>query len=150
MKVSQNFQNFRVLWHGRTELPEVPGRYKHAVHVPRVFVAPAYRTSRSSAYGYNCPTEVTEVLRRVIPGINTPGMDVCNIHTERKQKIRVHCTDTNVVHNSQKSGVRAIPGLIPASKVAKKQIDWSKKDTNNCQRISTTAIGILHTLLLRI
>ena len=27
MKVLQNFQNFRVLWHGRTELTDVPGRY---------------------------------------------------------------------------------------------------------------------------
>ena len=25
MKVLQNFQKFRVLWHGRTELTEVPG-----------------------------------------------------------------------------------------------------------------------------
>ena len=48
MKVLQNFKNFRVLWHGRTELTEVPGRYKHAVPVPRVFVARAYRTYRSS------------------------------------------------------------------------------------------------------
>ena len=56
MKVLQNFQNFRVLWHGRTELPDVPGWYKHAVPVPRVFVAPAYRTSRSSGCGYKCPT----------------------------------------------------------------------------------------------
>ena len=52
MEVLQNFQNFRVLWHGRTEFSEVPGRYKHAVPVPRVFVAPAYRTSKSSGYGY--------------------------------------------------------------------------------------------------
>ena len=36
MKVLQNFQNFRVLWHGHTELPEVPG-------------------------GYECPTELAEV-----------------------------------------------------------------------------------------
>ena len=61
MKVLQNFQNFRVLWHGRTELPEVPGRYEHAVPVPRIFVGPAYR--RTSGYGYECPTkEVTEVF----------------------------------------------------------------------------------------
>ena len=43
MKVLRNFQNFRVLWHGRTELPEIPGRYEHALPVPRVFMAPAYR-----------------------------------------------------------------------------------------------------------
>ena len=36
MKVFQNFPNFRVLWHGRTELTQVPGRYKNAVPVPRV------------------------------------------------------------------------------------------------------------------
>ena len=36
MKVLQNFQKFRVLWHGRTELTEVPGRYRNAVPVPRV------------------------------------------------------------------------------------------------------------------
>ena len=28
MEVLQNFQKFRVLWHGRTELTEVPGGYK--------------------------------------------------------------------------------------------------------------------------
>ena len=58
----QNSQKFRVLWHGRAELTEVPGRYKNAVLVPRVFVARAYRTYRSSGYGYECPTELTEVL----------------------------------------------------------------------------------------
>ena len=36
MRVLQNFQKFRVLWQGRTELAEVPGRYKNAVPVPRV------------------------------------------------------------------------------------------------------------------
>ena len=36
MKVLQKFQKFRVFWHGRTELTEVPGRYKNAVPVPRV------------------------------------------------------------------------------------------------------------------
>ena len=34
----------------------------------------SYRTYRSSGYGYECPTELTEVLRRVIPGIDIPGM----------------------------------------------------------------------------
>ena len=56
MKVLQKFQEFRVLWHGRTELPEVPGRYKNAVPVPRVFVALAYRTYRYSGYGYGSRT----------------------------------------------------------------------------------------------
>ena len=61
MKVFQNFQKFRVLWHRRAELREFPGRYKNAVSVPRVFVAPAYRTYRDSGYRYESPTEFTEV-----------------------------------------------------------------------------------------
>ena len=73
-EVLQNSQKFRVLWHGRTELTKVPGRYKNAIPVPRVFVARAYRAYRSSGYGYECPTELTEVLCRVIRGVNTPGM----------------------------------------------------------------------------
>ena len=72
--VLQKSQKFRVLWHGRTELTKVPGRYKNAIPVPRVFVARAYRAYRSSGYGYECPTELTEVLCRVIRGVNTPGM----------------------------------------------------------------------------
>ena len=58
MKVLQNFQNFRVLWHGRTELPQVPGRYKHAAPVLRTFAAPAYRASRSSGFGYGFPLKL--------------------------------------------------------------------------------------------
>ena len=67
-----------------TKLPQVPGRYKHALPVPRVFVAPAYRTSRSFGYGHECPTEVTEVLCRVIPVVNKyPGYGfVCALRTE--------------------------------------------------------------------
>ena len=38
MKVLKNFQKFLVLWHGRTELAKVPGRYENAVPVPRVFI----------------------------------------------------------------------------------------------------------------
>ena len=44
-----------------TELTEVPGRYKNAVPVPRVFVARAYRAYKSSGCGYECRTELTEV-----------------------------------------------------------------------------------------
>ena len=73
MKVLQNFQEIRVLWHGRTYLTEVPGRYKNVVPVPRVFVALAYRayrksyrSCRSSGYGYECPVQKFRV--RVIPG----------------------------------------------------------------------------------
>ena len=77
MKVLQNFQKYRALWHGRTELTEVPGRYKNAVPVARgicgtsvqslqkfrvqVFFVVSYRTYTSSRYGYECPTELTEV-----------------------------------------------------------------------------------------
>ena len=35
---------------------QVPGRYKNAVPVPRVFVALAYRTYTSSGYGYESRT----------------------------------------------------------------------------------------------
>ena len=56
MKVLQNSQKFKVLWHGRTELTEVTGRYKNAVPVPLVYVALAYRTYRRSWYGYECHT----------------------------------------------------------------------------------------------
>ena len=62
MKVKQSTQKFRVLWRGRTErTTEAPGRYQNAVHVPPVFAALAYRTSRSSGYGHECPTELPEV-----------------------------------------------------------------------------------------
>ena len=36
MKVSQNSQKFRVLWHGCTDLTQLPGRYKNALPVPLV------------------------------------------------------------------------------------------------------------------
>ena len=36
MYVLHNAQKFRVLWHWRTELIEVQGRYKNAAPVPRV------------------------------------------------------------------------------------------------------------------
>ena len=55
--------------------------YKNDIPVPRVFMALANRTSRSSGYGYECPTELTEVLCRVIPGLNTSGM-ACTYPTE--------------------------------------------------------------------
>ena len=67
IKVAQNFQNFRVLWHGRTEVTQVPARYENAVPVPQVLVALAYRTYRSSGYGYEYPSELTEIRLRVTP-----------------------------------------------------------------------------------
>ena len=136
MEALHNFQKFQVLWHERTELAEVSGRYKHAVPVPRVFVAPAYRTSRSSGYGYECPTELTEVLRRVLPGVNTPGMILCVPYRQKENRkfgygceCRTEFTGVpgteRVVQNSHTSRVRVIPGYIPASTGAKRQqIDW--------------------------
>ena len=71
MEILQNFQKFRVRYGGVTELTEVPGivarayrthiNYINDIPVPRVFVALAYRTSRSSGYGYECRTELSEV-----------------------------------------------------------------------------------------
>ena len=89
--------------------------------VPRIFVAPAYKTSRSSGYRFECPTEVTEVLCRIIPGVNTPGMVLCvpHRHTENRTfgygyDCRIEPTDVpgtgRIVQNSQKSRVRVIPG----------------------------------------
>ena len=46
----------------------------------------SYRTSRSSGYGYECPTELKEVLCREIPGVNTPGT-VCTCPTEHNLAI---------------------------------------------------------------
>ena len=60
MDVLQNSHRFRVLWHGRTELTQVPGGYKKCCTRTPGIVA-QYRTHRSSGYGYECPTELTEV-----------------------------------------------------------------------------------------
>ena len=50
-EVLQKSQKFRVLWHGRTKLTEVSGRYENAVPVPRVL--------------WHALTAFTQVLRRV-------------------------------------------------------------------------------------
>ena len=102
MKVLHNFQNFRVLWHGRTD--------KHAVPVPRVFVAPACKTSTSSGYGYECPTEVTEVI--CVPyGQN----EYRKFGYECECRIELIDVPGNgrVVQNLQKARVRVIPGEYP-------------------------------------
>ena len=52
----QNSHKFRVLWHGRKELTEVPGRYENAVPVPRVL--------------WHGRTELTEVPGTGIKAIN--------------------------------------------------------------------------------
>ena len=51
------------LWHGLTELTEVPGTGMNVV-----------QNYRSSGYRYDCPTELSEVLCRLVPRVNTPGM----------------------------------------------------------------------------
>ena len=109
MKVFQKFQKFRVLWHGRTEITEVPGGCKRCcTRTPgivargvrnsqkfKVRVWMSYRTNRSSGTGmkvlrnfqkfrvlwHGC-TELTEV----------PG------------------TGVNVLQNLQKFRVRVLPG----------------------------------------
>ena len=65
MKVLQNFQKFGLLWHGRTELTEVPGKHKNAVPVPQVL--------------WHWRTELTEV-----PGT---GMNV--LQNSQKSRLRV-------------------------------------------------------------
>ena len=81
MKVLQNCHKFRVLWHGRTELTEVPGSYKNAVPVPRVL--------------WQGRTDLTEV-----PG---PGMNVVqNSHKFFVRAWMLHRTP-------QKFRVRVIP-----------------------------------------
>ena len=46
MKVLQNFQKFRVLWHGRTELAEVPGGYKRCCTLTPGIVARGVQNSQ--------------------------------------------------------------------------------------------------------
>ena len=103
--ILQNSHKFRVRYGSDIELTEVPGivarayrthlSYRNDIPVPRVFVALAYRTSRSSWYGYERRTEPPELPRtginvlqnfqkclcRVIPEVNTLGM-VCAYPTE--------------------------------------------------------------------
>ena len=52
------------MWHGRTELTEVPGGYKKCCSRTPGIVAQVYRTHISSGYGHESLTELPEV-----PGI---------------------------------------------------------------------------------
>ena len=75
MRILQNLQKFRVLVRKCYKTHESFGHCgtgvqnpqkfragtKHAVPVPRVFVALAYTTYRKSGYGYESRTELTEV-----------------------------------------------------------------------------------------
>ena len=104
MGISQNLQKSRVRYGSVTELTEVPGivarayrthkRYKNYIPVPRVFVALAYRTSRSSGYGFECPTELTEVLCRVIPGVKTIPWWVWFVRTLQNQTLEINVERT--------------------------------------------------------
>ena len=72
MGVLHNLQKFRVRYGSVTELTKVPGIVARAkkTHIsdkndipgPRVFLALTYRTSRFFGYGYDCRTELSEVL----------------------------------------------------------------------------------------
>ena len=66
MKVLQNFQKFRVLWHGRIDRSSRQVQ-KCCTCTPGM-VTRSYRSYRCSGYGYECRTELTEV--------SCTGMDV--------------------------------------------------------------------------
>ena len=126
------------LWHWRTELPEVSGT------------------------GMSVLQKLQSFRVRVIPGVNTTGMALCvryrpneNRKFENGYDCRTQLTDVpgsgKVVHNSQTFRVRVglyrthrspgygyFQGKYPLQKGRKnnKQLDWSKKDTMNVQRIS--------------
>ena len=127
----------RVLLHRRTELTEDPGTSMNVMQNLqkfRVRVRKCYRTHRSSGYcgksvqnsqkfrvGMKmlCPypgycgtgvTEFTEVLCRVIPGKNTPGMVLYVPYRTQQHCKEVSGTVMNVVQNSRKFRVRVIPG----------------------------------------
>ena len=62
MEVLQNSQKFRVLWHGRTELTEVPGRYKQCCsRTPGIVARGVHNSHRTSMYAYERHAELTEV-----------------------------------------------------------------------------------------
>ena len=112
MKVLHNFQKFRVLCHGRTELTEVPGGYGRrctrtlgivawGVQNPQRFrvrvrmryiinrnsvtgMKVLHITSRSFGYGYECPTELTEV-----PGMGNTRVNARPLGGEFEWKWRI-------------------------------------------------------------
>ena len=65
MDVLQNSQKFRVLWHGRTELGEVPARYKNAVPVPRVLCHGRTDLTEVSGTGMNVAQNSQKFFVRV-------------------------------------------------------------------------------------
>ena len=76
----QNYRSSRCGYEGRTELTEVPVRYKNVVPVPRVLGNRAYRTYRSSGYEYEGRTELTEV----------PGTGIKPIQNSQKFRVLWH------------------------------------------------------------
>ena len=52
-EVLESSQKLRVLWHGRTELTEVPGSYENAVPVPRVFWHGSAEVTDAAGTGIN-------------------------------------------------------------------------------------------------
>ena len=132
MEVFQNSQKFRVLWHGRTELAQVPGGYKKCCTRTLGIVTRGVQTHRRSGYGYECPTELTEVpstgmkvlqnFRKFrvlwhgrtelteVPGRYENAVPVPRVLWQwRTELTEVRCTGLDVVQNSHKFRVRVIP-----------------------------------------
>ena len=115
MEVLHNSQKFRVLWHGRTELTEVPGGYKKCCTRTPGIVARGVQNSqkfrvrcecpteltRSSGYGYESLTELAEVpgiVARAYRSYRSSGYG----YERRTGLAEVLCTGMNVIQNSQK------------------------------------------------
>ena len=71
MEVLQNSQKSRVLWHGRTELTEVPRRYKNAVPVPQVLWHGRTDLTEVPGTGMNIVQNSQKFRVRVITRVNT-------------------------------------------------------------------------------
>ena len=112
MGVLQNSQMFRVLWHGRTELTEVPGGYKkcctrtpdivargvHNSQKFRVRVGESYRTSRSSGY---CGTGVQNLQKfRADTKMLYPCPGYCGTVVQILQESRVRVWMSYRTHRS--------------------------------------------------
>ena len=114
MGVLQNFQKFRVrVWKryrthrssgycgmGVQNSPKFRAGAKEAVPVPRVLWHGAYRTHRSSKYGYECPTRLTEVpgtgMKVFIELPKVPGIVARAYRTYRSSgQVQKCCTRTS-------------------------------------------------------
>ena len=77
MGILQHLQKFRVRvrkWYRTHRSSGYCGTGVLSLQKFRVRVWMSCRTYRSSGYGHECPTKLTQVLCRVIPGVNTPAM----------------------------------------------------------------------------